>query len=90
MQLVKGQIVDLDTSSLFDYDRGMDRLHIPLPEEMKDALRRQADRRGAPMSAIVRLAISEWLYTVGEPRYDWRADWGGVREPDSSGDNGHT
>lgn len=60
----------------------MERLHVVIPKEMKDALDRQSAQRDAPVSALVRLAISDWLYQVGEDRITWRLEWGGHRQSD--------
>lgn len=37
-------------------------LHLPLPEELYEALRAQAKRRGLPATAVARDAIEEWLH----------------------------
>jgi hypothetical protein len=80
MQLVKYQYYQLDTTCVICYTVNMQRINLMIPTEMKEALERQARRRGVALSALIRQAASEWLYQAGEDRLEWRAEWGGRRE----------
>ncbi len=55
------------------------RVMLVLTEEMHDALNRQAARRGATISGLVRSVLGEWLEQQGDP-VDWVLAWGGRRE----------
>lgn len=36
-------------------------MHVPLPIELHAGLKEQAERRGAPATALVREAVEEWV-----------------------------
>ncbi len=55
------------------------RVMLVLTEEMHEALNRQAARRGATISGLVRSVLGEWLEEQGDP-VDWVLAWGGRRE----------
>lgn len=55
------------------------RVMLVLTEEMHKALNRQAARRGATISGLVRSVLGEWLEEQGDP-VDWVLAWGGRRE----------
>lgn len=55
------------------------RVMLVLTDEMHEALNRQAARRGATISGLVRSVLGEWLAEQGDP-VDWVLVWGGRRE----------
>ena len=55
------------------------RVMLVLTDEMHEALNRQAARRGATLSGLVRSVLGEWLTEQGDP-VDWVLAWGGYRE----------
>lgn len=55
------------------------RVMLVLTDEMHEALNRQAARRGATLSGLVRSVLGEWLAEQGDP-VDWVLAWGGYRE----------
>lgn len=54
------------------------RIVITVPLHVHEALMRQAGRRGASMSGLIRAVMGEWLQGQGEP-VDWIVTWGGRR-----------
>lgn len=54
------------------------RLMLTVTDEMHAALKRQAIRRGATQSGLVRVILGEWLIQQGED-IDWAIEWGGGR-----------
>lgn len=58
------------------------RIVITVPEHVHAALMRQAGRRGASMSGLIRAVMGEWLQEQGE-LVDWVVTWGGRRRRSS-------
>lgn len=54
------------------------RLMLTVTDEMHAAIKRQANRRGATQSGLVRFILSEWLQGQGED-IEWVVEWGGGR-----------
>lgn len=52
---------------------------LTVTDEMHAAIKRQAIRRGATQSGLVRVILAEWLEQQGEP-VDWAVEWGGGRQ----------
>jgi hypothetical protein len=52
------------------------RLMLTVTDEMHAAIKRQAIRRGATQSGLVRVILGEWLEQQGEV-VDWAVEWGG-------------
>jgi hypothetical protein len=61
------------------------RIVITVPVHVHAALMRQAGRRGASMSGLIRAVMGEWLQGQGEP-VDWVVTWGGRRRRSASDD----
>ena len=59
----------------------MQRLIIKIPDRMNEALRQEADRRTAPIAAVVREAIAEYLDKRGVSVKS-AVEWGGKRGKD--------
>lgn len=57
------------------------RVMLTLTDEMHEALNRQAARRGATLSGLVRSVLGNWLEEQGDP-VDWILVWGGRRDRD--------
>ena len=55
------------------------KLLITIPDEMRKALRGEAESRGMSMSAITRLALADWLARAGHFDIPYRVQWGGAR-----------
>ena len=55
------------------------RLMLTVTDEMHAAIKRQAIRRGATQSGLVRVILGEWLEQQGEA-IDWAVEWGGRHE----------
>ena len=47
------------------------KLLITIPDEMRKALRGEAESRGMSMSAITRLALADWLARGVERGFGW-------------------
>lgn len=58
---------------------GTRRLMLTVTDEMHAALKRQAVRRGATQSGLVRVILGEWLEQQGED-IDWAVEWGGRQD----------
>ena len=60
---------------------GTVRYGLSLPADMNDALKQESEKTGAPVSALMRLAVEEFLEKRG---YDVSSSlkWGGHRERD--------
>ena len=58
---------------------GNKRLMLTITNEMHAAIKRQAIRRGATQSGLVRVILGEWLGQHGE-NIDWAVEWGGRPE----------
>ena len=54
------------------------RIVITVPLHVHEALMRQAGRRGASMSGLIRAVMGEWLQAQGED-VNWVVTWGGRR-----------
>ena len=50
------------------------------------ALKRQAARRGATLSGLMRSILGEWLEEQGDP-VDWVVEWGGRRDENKDASN---
>lgn len=55
------------------------RVIVVLTDEMHAAIKRQAARRGATLSGLMRAILGEWLQEQGE-NVEWMVEWGGRRE----------
>ena len=49
------------------------------PDDMYEALKKEAAKRDMPMSAIIRISVAEWLGYQGE-RVTREIKWGGKRD----------
>ena len=56
----------------------MPRMVFTVTEEMHEALKRQAEQRGATLSGLLRLILADWLAQQGEA-IEWRVESGGWR-----------
>lgn len=59
------------------------KIAVTMTEDMHDAIKRQARKKGANKSALIRIAISSWLHSEGE-RVDPFMEWGGKRDPNGN------
>lgn len=55
------------------------RVIVILTDDLHAALKRQAARRGATLSGLMRSILGEWLEEQGDP-VDWAIEWGGRRD----------
>lgn len=63
------------------------RVMVVLTDEMHVALNRQAARRGATLSGLVRAVLGEWLLAQGED-IEWIVEWGGRRDRQEDKESG--
>lgn len=64
----------------------MAKLGVTIPSAMDKALTEIAEQRGAPVSALVREAIHEWLEKRGK-KVESKVTWGGDRRSNASEDD---
>lgn len=65
------------------------RVIVILTDDLHLALKRQAARRGATLSGLIRSVLGDWLDEQGDP-VDWVVEWGGRREKTDANDLGIT
>lgn len=60
---------------------------VNIPDQMQTLVVRAATEQNSNISAVIRLAVAEYLFKLYGVQVDHKMEWGGSRKSESEGDS---